>query len=96
LILIDYGKEGKNDAINYIKYYKLPDNLMDLSYNKSLIEIDCKMEYFKKLWSTYYDSDGKVIYTFDKPGEYRYLIQDSAIDKLTTLVCEGRPSRTFP
>jgi len=60
-----------------------------LSFNKSLIEIDCKEERVRLLSFIQYNTDGSVLNSryHDKP-EWKYIPPDSMLDMLRENVCK--------
>jgi hypothetical protein len=82
--VIRWGDEFKSEVRE-----KFPDiGLEDLSFTKSLKEINCKEEKIRTLNSAAYAEDGTVLHTSDKPSDWTYIIPDSHADKLKRHVCK--------
>jgi len=85
---IVYGDSDKKDTIENLRNGS-PQGFEKLSYSKSLSEIDCKEEIRRTITFTYYDSDGRPMFTlpYDISGDWQYIVPESMSDKLKRSVC---------
>jgi len=84
-----YGKESKNNMVEiYHNFADPPKNLENLTSNKSLEEIDCKLARHRILTRTDYDKDGNGIFTINKPSKFRDIPPRSNIERLKNILCK--------
>lgn len=85
-----YSDEGRENLIQLMRKGGVStEGWEELSHTLTLQEIDCKKGRFQILFSTHYDTNGFVLYSYsyDEPN-WNYILPDSTVDTLRKKVCK--------
>jgi len=84
-----FSDEGREEYIQFMrKNGQSTEGLEKLSYNLSLIEINCKTESYWILSITHHDTNGDVISFSTDKTDWDYIVSGSMMDTLRKEVCK--------
>ena len=84
-----YGDDSdeKKSKIKALKENNACDGCDQLSFNKTLVELNCKDDLYRFSQHVEYATDGSVIISRDEPSEWEDIVPGSVIDYLKNKAC---------